>query len=145
MMAKATNAALILVQSPTPGNQAMQEAAPESAGIQTRCSLERDARWRRACKVPGLLVNEDLVKQTRNTEITIEVEESVSIRQPRTLLAHCAGCQKQMRMIAANEAAMIVGLSTREVCRLVEDGQLHFIEDQNRLLFICVASLHQRR
>ena len=81
----------------------------------------------------------------RKTEIRLEVEEVVAIRPQRILLAHCLWCRKQMRMVAANEAALISGLSTREVYRLVEAGQLHFIEGQNGLLFVCVASLAQRR
>ena len=48
-----------------------------------------------------------------------------------------------MRMVAADEAAMIAGLSAREIYRLVEDGRLHFTEDQRGLLFVCVASLDQ--
>ena len=46
-------------------------------------------------------------------------------------------------MVAANEAAMIARLSTREIYRLVEAGRLHFSEDQNGLLFVCFASLRQ--
>ena len=44
-------------------------------------------------------------------------------------------------MIAANEAAIIAGLSAREIYRFVESGKLHFIEDQNQLLFVCFSSL----
>jgi hypothetical protein len=46
-------------------------------------------------------------------------------------------------MVAANEAAMIAKLSTREIYRLVEAGRLHFKEDQNGLLFVCLSSLRQ--
>jgi len=44
-------------------------------------------------------------------------------------------------MVAANEAALIARVSAREVYRLVEGGQLHFIEDRNGLMFVCFLSL----
>jgi hypothetical protein len=46
-----------------------------------------------------------------------------------------------MQMVAANEAAVISGLSARGIYRFVEDGRLHFIEDSQGLLFVCLASL----
>ena len=48
-----------------------------------------------------------------------------------------------MLRVPANEAAMIAGLSAREIFRSVEEDELHFIEDQNGLLFVCIASLGQ--
>jgi hypothetical protein len=83
------------------------------------------------------------MRKRQKTEIKLEIEESLAIRSQRILMAYCRRCRRQMRMIAANEAAMIAGLSAREIYRFVEDGQLHFIEDHNGLLFVCIASLDQ--
>ena len=78
------------------------------------------------------------------TEISLEIEEAVTLHARRAVVAECRQCRKPVRMVALNEAAIIARLSAREVYRLVEDGQLHSMEDRNGLLFVCVASLHQR-
>ena len=83
------------------------------------------------------------MKTKRKTEINLEIEESVALRQQRIILAYCRQCRKQTRMFAANEAAMIARLSARELYRLVEAGRLHFREDEIRLLYVCAESLQQ--
>jgi hypothetical protein len=80
----------------------------------------------------------------RKTEISLEIEEAVALRTHTVLLAHCPACRKQMRMVAANDAAIIVRRSAREIYQLVESGKLHFIEDQNGLLYVCSDSLDQQ-
>jgi len=81
----------------------------------------------------------------RKTEISLEIEEAVALRTHTFLLADCPTCHKQMRMVAANDAAIIGRLSAREIYQLVEAGQLHFIEDQNGLLYVCSDSLSKHR
>ena len=71
----------------------------------------------------------------------MEIEEAVAIRPHKVLLAHCGKCDKNTRMISANEAAMMARLSAREVYRLVEKGLLHFTEDQGGMLYVCLESL----
>ena len=83
------------------------------------------------------------MKKRRKTEINLEIEEAIAIRTESVVLAQCSGCQRQMRMIAANEAGIIAKLRTRDIYRHVETGRLHFIEDPNGLLFVCSASLRQ--
>ena len=83
------------------------------------------------------------MRKSRRTEITLQAEESFTIRADKVLFVHCLACNDQVRMVAANEAAMISRLSAREVYRLVEDGQLHFIEDNNGLLYVCAKSLRE--
>lgn len=85
------------------------------------------------------------MRRKRKTEIDLEIEEAVTIRTRQSLMAECRQCQTQVRMVPANEAAMTAGLSAREIYRFVEKDQLHFIEDENGLLFVCIASLGQLR
>ena len=82
------------------------------------------------------------VKGKRKTEISLEIEETIVVRTKSILIRWCKGCRKPSRMIAADEAAMMTGLSARGIYRLVDTGEVHFTEDQNRLLFVCVTSLH---
>lgn len=83
--------------------------------------------------------------RTRKTEISLEIEEAVAIRAERVLIARCPQCNKPMRMVAATEAAIIAGLSAREIYRFVEEGRLHFIEDRTGSVFVCIASLDRRQ
>jgi hypothetical protein len=87
----------------------------------------------------------EYLKTKRKTEINLEIEESVAISQQRVLLAYCRRCRKQTRMFAANEAAMIAGLTARALYRLVECGRLHFIEDRGGMLYVCSESLKSLR
>ncbi|HET9531927.1 MAG TPA: hypothetical protein VFQ92_16325 [Blastocatellia bacterium] len=83
------------------------------------------------------------MKKRVKTEINLEIEESVAIRTRRVLIAECRQCQRKVRMVPANEAAIITGISAREIYRLVEEGGLHFIEDRHGLLYICSESLQK--
>jgi hypothetical protein len=82
-----------------------------------------------------------IVKTKRKTEINLEVEEAIAIRTRRSLLAYCPQCQRQMRMVAADDAALVAHCSAREIYRLVENGGLHYAEDPRGLLYICRLSL----
>ena len=79
------------------------------------------------------------MQKKRKTEISLEIEEAVAIRT--VLIKPCRQCHKPMPMVTANEAAVIAKRSAREIYRFVEDGRIHFIEDHNGLLFVCIASL----
>ena len=83
------------------------------------------------------------MRKTRKTEINLEIEEAVAIRTNSVVIAHCTVCGRPVRMVAANEAAMIARISSREIYRAVEAGGLHFTEDHNGLLFVCSSSLRQ--
>ena len=83
------------------------------------------------------------MKKTRKTEINLEIAEAITIQTKRSVMSACLRCQRQVRMVSANEAAVIVRRSAREIYRLVEAGSLHFIEDRDGLLFVCIASLEQ--
>ena len=81
------------------------------------------------------------MKKRVKTEINLQIEESVAIRSHSLLRGDCPQCQTSVRMLPANEAAIIARMSAREIYRLVETGGLHFIEDQNGLLYVCSESL----
>ena len=83
------------------------------------------------------------VRKKRKTEISLEIEEAVAIRTNSSVIADCSGCRRKMRMVAANEAGMIAKVSSRQIYRFVEAGRLHFSENQNGFLFVCLPSLHR--
>ena len=78
----------------------------------------------------------------RRTQITIETERTLLIRQLRKRVdGWCAACGAMVELITAEQAAILTGLSQREICRQVEAGQLHFNETDDGRLFICLNSL----
>lgn len=81
-----------------------------------------------------------MTKRTR-TEVSLDIQEQVSIRAHRIRATDCPVCRCEVPMIPANEAAMIAKVKAREIYELVSSGQLHFTEDHHGLLYICSESL----
>lgn len=76
------------------------------------------------------------------TEITVETHEVIVIRhRSRFPKPFCARCGSQALMLTVDEATVLFGYSTRELCRLVEQEQVHFIETSRRMLLVCPESL----
>ena len=81
--------------------------------------------------------------QKRKTELRMQLREVVAIRTQRDWTTWCAACRQRARMIAADDAALAMRISAREIYAHVEAGRLHFREDENGLLYICFASLQR--
>jgi hypothetical protein len=78
----------------------------------------------------------------RRTEITVETNQVTVIYRPKRFVrAWCEGCDAEVSMVTAEQAALIAGISLRAICRSVEAGALHFVEIADRVLFICPNSL----
>jgi hypothetical protein len=77
----------------------------------------------------------------RRTEITIETERVLMIsgRRKVSIVTWCDGCDKRVRMCAAEEAAALSSVPVRQIYRWIECGVVHFVEEPNALL-ICTTS-----
>lgn len=76
------------------------------------------------------------------TEITIETDRVFIVRQrKRAVRAWCAACAEVASMITTEQAANVAGLSARAIYRLVEAGTIHFAEQGEGLLLVCLNSL----
>lgn len=74
------------------------------------------------------------------TEINIELTETVAYsRREEKFEAHCPQCRKLVEMATAPVAAILVLSTEREIYRLVEAGDVHFIETDR--ILICMNSL----
>jgi hypothetical protein len=81
-------------------------------------------------------------KKSRYTEITVETHETLFQRTPGVLAtAWCSLCHARVRMASPEEAAAIAGVTTRTLYRWIEMGKLHFSEDAQGTLSICVPSV----
>jgi hypothetical protein len=75
----------------------------------------------------------------RKIEISLETEELISIKARRSVNGFCRECGTQIEMLTAETAAGPSGLSERRIFRLIENGELHFIEAER--VFICRNSI----
>ena len=82
------------------------------------------------------------MKTTRKTKITVERERLLVIRrQRRQVVAWCQACSAEVDMFAVAAAAALTGLSQRAVFRLLEAESLHFTENDEGEVLICLNSL----
>jgi hypothetical protein len=85
------------------------------------------------------------MKRTRRkTRITIETERFLSLRQTGAgskRIAWCAVCGAERRLVTPTEAAALAGASERMIYQLVESGALHFTEDADGRVLVCLGSL----
>ncbi|HTG91901.1 MAG TPA: hypothetical protein VL866_04905 [Pyrinomonadaceae bacterium] len=74
----------------------------------------------------------------QKAEITFEEQETVILRQRDSyLLEFCPLCQVTVRLVTPEIMAALVAVSQREIFRLIEEGQIHFVET-NRI-YACLG------
>ena len=75
---------------------------------------------------------------------TIETHQVVIVRRPEGAAdSWCPSCLKQVQMVSLEEAALLAGVSLRDICRRVGDGDIHMVETTCGAL-VCPASLLKR-
>ena len=75
-------------------------------------------------------------------EIIFETEETVIIRQaPKTWTAFCPQCRAMAEMALPQTIADLSGFTEREIFRLIEAGEIHFVEAER--VFVCLNSLEK--
>ena len=75
--------------------------------------------------------------------IVVEIDERIAVTNvDKQFEAYCSDCKKMVEMAAPKAAAMLTGISEREVFRLIESREIHFIE--NALVIVCIESLNNR-
>lgn len=78
----------------------------------------------------------------RRTRIVVETQGVWVIRRPGgQLRAWCEGCAGEVHMITPDEAATILCCSTRTIYSWVEAAKIHFSEQPEGSLLICLDSL----
>lgn len=77
----------------------------------------------------------------KRTVTTIETHQIVLVRRPEGAApAWCPACLKEVDTASIEQAALLTGISLRDICRRVGDDQLHFIETADGGL-VCLPSL----
>jgi hypothetical protein len=77
----------------------------------------------------------------KRTVTTIETHQIVTIRRTRgAILLPCPECLKEVEMVSLEEAALLAGVSLRDICRRVGADHIHFFETADGG-FVCTNSL----
>jgi hypothetical protein len=74
----------------------------------------------------------------RTTEVTFETEELVSVKVRCGFTGFCERCNSFVEMLPPEAAAVLTGLGEREIFRLIETGEIHFVEAER--IFVCSES-----
>jgi hypothetical protein len=83
------------------------------------------------------------MKKTIRAKITIERERLLVFTSRRPLEKRCDFCGAEVRMIDINQASALAAVTQREIFLRVENGSLHFAENADGVLLICLESLRQ--
>ena len=77
----------------------------------------------------------------RTTEILVETNRRFVIRRADESgeQLFCSRCAEPM--LAAEQAALLLGINCRAVYRHIENGNIHFAEIETGAVMICLASL----
>ncbi len=77
------------------------------------------------------------------TDITRRHEYFVLRRRLRFQL-FCEQCGNEEEFVLLDDAVLFSGLGAREVVRMTETGELHFLETSGGHLFVCRTSLNEK-
>lgn len=79
-----------------------------------------------------------------NDGIVVEIDERIAVTNTEQQFeAYCSDCKTMTDMATPKTAGVLTGISEREVFRLIEGKEIHFIE--NDRVLVCVASLRNLR
>lgn len=81
---------------------------------------------------------EKMNRRRQKTVITVETFQRTTVRLRREAkVAWCEQCEAETAMLAPDEAAAHLQTTAREIFRLTEAGQIHFLETESGALLIC--------
>lgn len=93
----------------------------------------------------GLPHAESKEKQKCTRRITVETERTLIFRNRSGARRDwCAECGKQVQMASIDLAASVNLMSERGIYQLIESGAIHFAEDSDGRVLVCLDSLCQK-
>lgn len=76
------------------------------------------------------------------TETSVEIDDAFVVnRVGQSVESWCAECCRLATLVTAEDAATLAGTSTRTIYRIVESGEIHWVEAPAGLLLVCLSSL----
>jgi len=80
----------------------------------------------------------------KNDGIVIEIDERIAVTDSERFEAYCSECKTMTQMATPKTAGVIAEISEREMFRLIEGKEVHFVENA-RVLLVCIESLRDRK
>ena len=72
--------------------------------------------------------------------IVVEIDERIAVKNTEQQFeAYCSECKKMTEMATPKTAGVLTDISEREVFRLIEGKEIHFVE--NARVLVCIESL----
>ena len=86
-------------------------------------------------------MKEEKPRKKIRRRVFTETKQTLLVVEPETDL-HCSFCGfgESPGMASPLQAARLFNVSTREIYRLIETGDLHSIEFEDRRIFVCLKS-----
>jgi hypothetical protein len=85
------------------------------------------------------------VEKRIRTECSIEINDVFVVqRLGRSVEGWCHGCGRTAVLVTPEDAAMLTGMETRAIYRMVEALEIHWADGPENLLLVCVGSLLER-
>jgi len=84
-----------------------------------------------------------MIKQIRRRIITQTKQIAVLIDSAAESNVRCEHCG-DVKLVSPLLAAKLLKIGTREVYRLIEAGEIHFVEMADRQMFVCCGSLEDK-
>ena len=79
------------------------------------------------------------------TEYSIEIDDVFVVqRLGRSVEGWCPGCGGTAMLVTPEDAAMLIGMETRAIYRMVEAFEIHWADGPEKLLLVCLGSLLER-
>ena len=84
-------------------------------------------------------------RRTEKTVITVETFQRTIVRSRREAkIAWCDRCAAEAVMLTPDAAAALLQITTREIFRLTEAGEIHYSETESGALLVCRKSCAAR-
>ena len=78
--------------------------------------------------------------KNKNDGIVVEIDERIAVtNSEQQFEAYCSECKQMTEMATPKTAGVLTEISEREVFRLIEGKEIHFIE--NGRVLVCIQSL----
>src|SRR6266542_5901527 len=82
------------------------------------------------------------MRRKRQAEVTVELDQIMVVkRRCGSVSGWCSDCGLEVLMLTPDEAASVTPASTRALYRLIDAGEIHFVETQTGLIRLCLPSL----
>ena len=79
------------------------------------------------------------------TECSVEIDDVFVVqRLGRSVEGWCPGCGGIAILVTPEDAAMLTGMETRAIYRMVEAFEIHWGDTLGDLLLVCLGSLLER-